>query len=209
MWAEDCAGRATVCLTRAISYTVLISPLEMLGMFGMAQVIGAKSLGINMLTDRDTWWPPPKLKLTQEQIIDSWSLDDIPDWSAVPLAIAFQTAAEHLPATTDKSKIRKGNSQQRVYRLRLVLVRVAKWNMLAKHADIIVRSIAKGHPQVPHQRYDRRRYSEGILWHHAFLWGYAQDGSRNPSFVMVPVSDNDMVLLRLMDGKEYSVGSMG
>ena len=209
VWAEDCAGRATVCLTRAISYTVLISPLEMMGMFGMAQVIGAKSLGINVLTERDTWWPPPKLKLTQEQIIASWSLDDIPDWSAVPLAIAFQTAAEHLPSTTDKSKIRKGNSQQRVYRLRLVLVRVAKWNMLAKYADTIVGSISKGHPQVPHQRYDRRRYSEGILWHHAFLWGYAQDGSRNPSFVMVPVSDNDIVLLRLMDGKEYPVSSRG
>ena len=37
VWAEDCAGRATVCLTRSISYTVLISPLEMKGMFGMAQ----------------------------------------------------------------------------------------------------------------------------------------------------------------------------
>ena len=88
-----------------------------------------------------------------------------------------------------------------------MLVRAAKWNALSKHADIIVASIGKGHPQVPLQRYDRRRYSEGILWHHAFLWGYAQDGSRNPSFVMVPVSDNDMVLLRLMDGKEYSVSA--
>ena len=122
MWAEDCAGSTTVCLNSAISYTVLISPLEMMGMFGMAQVIGAKSLCINVLTDRDTWWPPPRLTMTQEQIIASWSLDEIPAWSAVPLAIAFQAAAEHLPATNDKSKIRKGNSQQRVYRLRLVLV---------------------------------------------------------------------------------------
>ena len=73
--------------------------------------------------------------MTQEQIIASWSLDEIPAWSAVPLTIAFQAAAEHLPATNDKSKIRKGNFQQRVYRLRLVLVRAAKWNMLAKHAD--------------------------------------------------------------------------
>ena len=60
VWAEDCAGRATVCLTRAISYKVLISPLEIMGLFGMAQVIGAKSLGMNVLTDRDTWWPPPQ-----------------------------------------------------------------------------------------------------------------------------------------------------
>ena len=47
----------------------------MMGMFGMAQVIGARSLGINVLTDKDTKWPPPKLTKTQLQIIDSWSLD--------------------------------------------------------------------------------------------------------------------------------------
>ena len=87
----------------------------------MAQVIGAKSLGVNVLTDKDTWWPAPKLSMTQEQIISSWSLDDIPAWSEVPLAIAFQAAGEHLPATADKSKIRKGNASQKVYRLRLVL----------------------------------------------------------------------------------------
>ena len=207
VWAEDCAGRATVCLTRAISYTVLISPLEMMGMFGMAQVIGAKSLGINVLTDKDTKWPPPRLTMTQQQIVDSWSLDVNPDWSTVPLAIAFQAAGEHLPATDDKSKIRKGNFPQKVYRLRLVLVRAARWNVLAKHADIIVAAIAKKHPQVPLQLYDRRRYGEGIPWHHAFLWGYAQDGSRQPSFVIVPVPEDDMTLIRLMDGKEYSVSA--
>ena len=76
IWAEDCAGRATVCLTRSISYTVLISPLEMMGMFGMAQVIGAKSLGINVLTDKDTKWPPPKLTMTQQQIIETPAIDD-------------------------------------------------------------------------------------------------------------------------------------
>ena len=51
-WAEDCAGRATVCLTRSMSYTSLISPLEMRGLFGMAQVIGAKSLGVILITDK-------------------------------------------------------------------------------------------------------------------------------------------------------------
>ena len=50
VWAEDCAGRATVCLTRSTSYTVLISPPEMKGLIGMAQVIGAKTLGISLLT---------------------------------------------------------------------------------------------------------------------------------------------------------------
>ena len=118
----------------------------MMGMFGMAQVIGARSLGINVLTDKDTKWPPPKLTKTQRQIIDSWSLDVAPAWSTVPLAIAFQVAGEHLSATDDKSKIRKGNASQKVYRLRLVLVRAARWNVLAKHADVIVAAIAKRYP---------------------------------------------------------------
>ena len=129
VWAEDCAGRATVCLTRSVSYTVLVSPLEMMGMFGMAQVIGAKSLGVNVLTDKDTKWPPPKVGMSQQQIIDSWSLDSKPAWSDVPLSIVFQAAGEHLPVTDDKSKVRKGNQPQKVYRLRLVFVRASQWKV--------------------------------------------------------------------------------
>ena len=109
----------------------------------MAQVIGAKSLGISVLTDKDTKWPPPKVEKSQQEIIDSWSLDTQPAWSAIPLSIAFQAAGEHLPVTDDKSKVRKGNVPQKVYRLRLVLVRAAQWNVLAKHADVIVAAIAK------------------------------------------------------------------
>ena len=75
----------------------------------------------------------------------------------------------------DKSKVRKGNLPQKVYRLRLVLVRVARWNVLAKHADMIVAAIAKRNPRVLLQLYDRRQYEDGIPWNHAFLWGYAQD----------------------------------
>ena len=34
---EDCCGRATVALTRAIEHTYIVSPLDMAGMIGMAQ----------------------------------------------------------------------------------------------------------------------------------------------------------------------------
>ena len=34
---EDCYGRATVALTRAIEHTYIVSPLDMAGMIGMAQ----------------------------------------------------------------------------------------------------------------------------------------------------------------------------
>ena len=36
-----------------------MSPLEMKGFFGMAQVIGAKSLGVVLLTSAFDDWPPP------------------------------------------------------------------------------------------------------------------------------------------------------
>ena len=37
---EDCYGRATVALTRAIEHTYIISPLDMAGLIGMAQTLG-------------------------------------------------------------------------------------------------------------------------------------------------------------------------
>ena len=37
---EDCYGRATVALTRAIEHTYIVSPLDMAGMIGMAQTLG-------------------------------------------------------------------------------------------------------------------------------------------------------------------------
>ena len=37
------------------------------------------------------------------------------------------------------------------------------------------------------------------------LWEYAQDGSKAPSFAVVPISHDDFVLFRLDDNKEYQV----
>ena len=94
-----------------------------------------------------------------------------------------------------------------MYRLRLVLVRASQWKVLAKHADVIVAAIAKKNPLVPLQLYDRRQYGANIPWYHAFLWEYAQDDSRLPSFVVVPTSDDDIILLRVTDCKEYPVST--
>ena len=85
-------------------------------MFGMAQVIGAKSPDINVLTEKDTKWPPSEVGMFQQEIIDSWSLDAEPQWTDILLSIAFQAAGGHLPVTDDKSMVRKGNLQQKVYR---------------------------------------------------------------------------------------------
>ena len=37
--AEDCLGRITVGLTRSKSLTLVVSPLDMMGLIGMAQVL--------------------------------------------------------------------------------------------------------------------------------------------------------------------------
>ena len=43
---EDCLGRITVGLTRSKSLTLLVSPLDMMGLMGMAQVIATIAYGI-------------------------------------------------------------------------------------------------------------------------------------------------------------------
>ena len=42
---EDCFGRATVALTRAIQHTYIVSPLDMSGMIGMAQTLAVYHYG--------------------------------------------------------------------------------------------------------------------------------------------------------------------
>ena len=51
---EDCYGRATVALTRAIQHTYIVSPLDMAGMTGMAQTLGVALTGIIPLSWTDT-----------------------------------------------------------------------------------------------------------------------------------------------------------
>ena len=46
---EDCLGRITVGLTRSKSLTLLVSPLDMMGLMGMAQVIATIAYGIRGL----------------------------------------------------------------------------------------------------------------------------------------------------------------
>ena len=46
---EDCLGRITVGLTRSKSLTLLVSPLDMMGLMGMAQVVATIAYGIRGL----------------------------------------------------------------------------------------------------------------------------------------------------------------
>ena len=57
---EDCLGRITVSLTRSKSLTLLVSPLDMMGLIGMAQVIATIAHGIQGLRRGITTWDWPK-----------------------------------------------------------------------------------------------------------------------------------------------------
>ena len=91
---EDCLGRITVGLTRSKSLTVLVSPLDMMGLMGMAQVIATIAYGIRGLRrGQTTWsWPDFNPDPAQENLaqLSRWSLNAAPTWEFPPLAIANQ-----------------------------------------------------------------------------------------------------------------------
>ena len=101
---EDCLGRITVGLTRSKSLTIVVSPLDMIGLIGMAQVLATLAYGIKGLRrGTSTWdWPyfhndPQHEKASQ---MERWSLNQAPTWTVPPLAIANR----HYDTTINWSK---------------------------------------------------------------------------------------------------------
>ena len=82
-------GRITAEPTRSKSLTLLVSPLDMMGVMGMAQVIA--TIAIRGLRRKETTWDRPNFNANPEQEnleqMRRWSLNTIPSWSD-PLAIA-------------------------------------------------------------------------------------------------------------------------
>ena len=64
---EDCLGRITVGLTRSKSLTLLVSPLDMMGLIGMAQVVATIACGIQGLRRGETTWDWPKFNANPGQ----------------------------------------------------------------------------------------------------------------------------------------------
>ena len=89
---EDCLGRITVGLARSKSLTIVVSPLDMIGLIGMAQVLATLAYGLKGLRRGiSTWdWPyfhdDPQHENTSQ--MERWSLNQAPTWTAAPLAIA-------------------------------------------------------------------------------------------------------------------------
>ena len=183
-WAEDAAGRSTVCLTRSISYTVLISPIEMLGMFGMAQVIGAKTYG-------------------DQQLMDRWSIDEVPRWEEVPLAIRYQTQSPVLGTGQEQdSKRRRCQGNEVAYRLRLTIAWAYYFPILEHHRQVIEKAMRGGWLSVPQQTPHR---DQPFLF--AVVWAYAMDMQKSPTFLVVPLENGSIQLLRVDTEKPYDVST--
>ena len=202
-WAEDCAGRATVCLTRSMSYTSLISPLEMRGLFGMAQVIGAKTLGVVLVTEKYSKWEAPKHTKGDRYYMDQWSVNGVPHWTDIPLAIVYQTKALDDSSESRKRKSSHQAATQVAHRLRLVMIRLRDCpSYVAKFQESILTAVSVHHFAVPHQTMED---SPGELYRYAVLWGYAFDKQQRPAFIVLPTQAS-FSLLRTEDGRIFEVG---
>ena len=140
---EDCLARITVGLTRSKSLTVLVSPLDMLGLMGMAQVVAAIAYGIRGLRRGDTTWEWPDFHQdpTQENLgqITRWSLNQAPDWTYPPLAIANKYKDRH-------------TKEIKRERYRLILVRGYELEWLRQGLLREIREgLAQGHEWIPKQ----------------------------------------------------------
>ena len=72
---EDCFGRATVALTRAIRHTYIVSPLDMAGMIEMAQTLAVYHYGYYTLKNRLVQYHEPKRVPSDAEAVLEWGLN--------------------------------------------------------------------------------------------------------------------------------------
>ena len=166
---EDCLGRITVGLTRSKSLTLLVSPLDMMGLMGMAQVIAAIAYGIRGLRRGETTWSMPKFDPdpVQENLaqLSRWSLNSAPTWEYPPLAIANQ----YYDQQADEVKRA---------RYRLILVRGSDLRWLNRERFQEVQAgLRTQHKWLPEQNLP---FSEVVLY------AYAADRTHSPTYVCLP-----------------------
>ena len=102
---EECYARATVAATRSQSLTVIVSPVGMMGIMGMIQVLAARAHPIQEVFQANSTWTMP-LRTGETQLeqsdkeIASWRLNYAGHWqeqTEPPLAIFYmETLVENL-----------------------------------------------------------------------------------------------------------------
>ena len=166
---EDCLGRITVGLTRSKSLTLLVSPLDMMGLMGMAQVIATIAYGIGGLRRGETTWKWPEFNPdpVQENLaqLSRWSLNSPPTWEYPPLAIANQ----YYDQQADEVKRAR-------YRLILVRGSDLRWLDRGRFQEIQA-GLRAQHKWLPKQHLP---FSEVVLY------AYAADRTPFPTYVCLP-----------------------
>ena len=128
-------------LTRSKSLTLVVSPLDMMGLVGMAQVLATLAYGLQGLRRGvTTWdWPSFNPNPTQENNsqMERWSLNATPSWSSPPLAIANQYHDQR-------------NNQSKSVRYRLILVRASDLGLATDRQAILAGPVpsSNGWPQL-------------------------------------------------------------
>ena len=90
----------------------------------MAQVIGAKTLGVVLLTDKYNRWEAPKLVMSDREHMDNWFINAVPHWTDIPLAIVYQTKSLDDSSESRKRKSPHQTAAQIAHRMRLVMIRL-------------------------------------------------------------------------------------
>ena len=151
------------------SLTLLVSPLDMMGLMGMAQVIATIAYGIRGLRRGETTWRWPDFDPdpVQENLaqLSRWSLNSAPTWEFPPLAIANQ----YYDQQADEVKRA---------RYRLILVRGSDLRWLNRERLQEVKAgLATQHKWLPEQNLP---FSEVVLY------AYAADRTPFPTYVCLP-----------------------
>ena len=118
---EDCFGRATVAPSRAILCTYIVSPIDMAGRFGMAQVLACQHSGYYILRAQRLLQRNFADPASDSAAVLDWSPGQsfMPTSGKPPLAIAMQSSREgstrrHRPAAARKDSLPTGTETTKV-----------------------------------------------------------------------------------------------
>ena len=158
---EDCFGRATVALTRAIQHTYIVSPVDMAGLIGMAQTLAVFHFGYHTLKRREVQFHGTTRIPTDAAAILNWGLDTpFTSQDRPPLAMA-------MTATVDRTRC--------IRRYRLVVAQKSKLRPSPEVSTAFASRTA-----------DHRLTASGFFpcsIDREFLYGYAADGYRSPLWI--------------------------